>query len=389
MNSARHERCAEMVAPFREAFEIPREFPTFKDIKDAIPEDCFKRSFPKSMSYAMMSVFLTVATGLLAARFLPAFSWSPLPLLLWSIYGLVNGTIATGIWVAAHECGHGAFCDNAVIQDSVGYVLHSLLLVPYFSWQRSHAVHHSRTNHMTEGETHVPEPVEGSGKAKLDLNAWIGEDAFAVFNLFNHLVIGWPAYLLVGATGGPVRGFTNHFVPTSDSLFPGHWKTKVLLSDIGVTATLLSLYLWSKVVGSSTVFAIYWLPYLTVNMWLVLYTWLQHTDVDVPHYGPDEWTWVKGAFATIDRPYPEPFDFLHHRIGSTHVAHHICSSIPHYNARRATMAIRKAFPDHYLYDNTPIVPAAWRIAKRCLAVVQDEDKRWFYVWNQVDEKKAQ
>jgi fatty acid desaturase len=39
---------------------------------------------------------------------------------------------------------------------SVGYILHSLLLVPYFSWQRSHAVHHSRTNHVMEGETHVP-----------------------------------------------------------------------------------------------------------------------------------------------------------------------------------------------------------------------------------------
>ena len=38
----------------------------------------------------------------------------------------------------------------------MGYLLHSALLVPYFSWQRSHAVHHSRTNHVDEGETHVP-----------------------------------------------------------------------------------------------------------------------------------------------------------------------------------------------------------------------------------------
>jgi len=31
------------------------------------------------------------------------------------------------------------------------------------------------------------------------------------------------------------------------------------------------------------------------NAWLVLYTWLQHTDPSVPQYGEDEWTWVKGA----------------------------------------------------------------------------------------------
>jgi hypothetical protein len=30
--------------------------------------------------------------------------------------------------------------------------------------------------------------------------------------------------------------------------------------------------------------------------------------------------WVKGAFMTIDRPYGPVLDFLHHRIGSTHVA---------------------------------------------------------------------
>jgi len=28
--------------------------------------------------------------------------------------------------------------------------------VPYFSWQRSHALHHANTNHISDGETHVP-----------------------------------------------------------------------------------------------------------------------------------------------------------------------------------------------------------------------------------------
>ena len=45
------------------------------------------------------------------------------------------------------------------------------------------------------------------------------------------------------------------------------------------------------------------------QLWLVLYTWLQHTDVDVPHFEGDDWNLVKGAFMTIDRPYGKVYDF--------------------------------------------------------------------------------
>ena len=51
-----------------------------------------------------------------------------------------------------------------------------------------------------------------------------------------------------------------------------------------------------------------------------------HTDVDVPHLGEDTavpWTWQRGAFFTVDRPYGALLDFLHHEIGSTHVCHHL------------------------------------------------------------------
>jgi fatty acid desaturase len=61
-----------------------------------------------------------------------------------------------------------------------------------------------------------------------------------------------------------------------------------------------------------------------------------------------------GAFLTLDRPYGRLFDWLHHRIGSTHVAHHIDCTIPHYHAREATDAIAAAFPKAYLYDPTPV-----------------------------------
>ena len=74
----------------------------------------------------------------------------------------------------------------------------------------------------------------------------LGELGVGVYQLVTHLLLGWPLYLLAGATGGPSRGVTNHFVPWSDALFPGfRWKYKVLVSDVGVAATLYLLKLWA------------------------------------------------------------------------------------------------------------------------------------------------
>jgi fatty acid desaturase len=361
------------------ALRFPSAMPTKAEVLAAIPAHCFKRDTARSMRYAAVSLALTLGTAALAAAFIPLqAAWWP----AWVAYALANGTIATGCWVVAHECGHGAFSDNRTLQDAVGYLLHSALLVPYYSWQRSHAVHHARTNHVSEGETHCPYTAESvSGRASLAARGALGEAPFAVVQLFTHLAVGWPAYLLWGATGGSSRGVTNHFWPTapfSEALWPGSWKNKVWKSDIGVVAVLAGLVAWAQAAGSVwPVLALYVAPYTITNAWLVLYTWLQHTDVDVPHYEGSDWTFVKGAFLTIDRPYGALFDFLHHRIGSTHVAHHVESSIPHYHALEATHALKAAFPSLYLYDPTPVWKALFRVAAKCVAVVKRGDKYVF------------
>jgi omega-6 fatty acid desaturase (delta-12 desaturase) len=62
------------------------------------------------------------------------------------------GLTWTGIWVLAHECGHGGFVAQEWLNDTVGFIFHTVLYVPYFSWKFSHAKHHHYTNHM------VPSP---------------------------------------------------------------------------------------------------------------------------------------------------------------------------------------------------------------------------------------
>jgi fatty acid desaturase len=105
-----------------------------------------------SLMYAATSVALTLAC------FAVGWSFSPIQALflsVWALYVIVTGTVATGCWVIAHECGNGAFSNKKLLQSTVGYVIHTALLVPYMSWQRSHAVHHAFTNRMTLGESHV------------------------------------------------------------------------------------------------------------------------------------------------------------------------------------------------------------------------------------------
>ncbi|CAE7197451.1 FAD2 [Symbiodinium necroappetens] len=360
-----------------------KQWPSKGEVLRAIPKDCMVKETGRSLAHAAVSTLQVLFCGYLAWKYIPmTAAFAP----MWLLYAVVQGTLATGPWVIGHECGHNAFCNEQWLQTLVGYVLHSALMVPYFSWQRSHAVHHSKTNHMTEGETHVPRLQKGSTNKYQNLAKWFGQSSVAATRMITHLVLGWPAYILGGATGGPAYGTTNHMWPFAPfrngrkELFPKAWKSKVLLSDVGIVAMAGILMWWAKTSGFMPVFALYLAPLMVTNCWLVLYTWLQHTDVDIPHFDEENWTWVKGAFHTVDRPYGPVLDYVHHRIGSTHVAHHVCSAIPFYKARKATEALKEKFPDLYLYDPTPIHKALWRVSSRCTAVQKAEGNDGMYIF---------
>ena len=126
-----------------------KDIPSIKEFLDVIPDHYFRCNTKTSLRYLLQSAFiqsLVVAIGL-------SIPFTPKMIPIWIIYALISGTTAMGFWVIAHECGHGAFSKNKTLESVTGYLLHSLLLVPYFSWQRSHAVHHRFTNNITNGET--------------------------------------------------------------------------------------------------------------------------------------------------------------------------------------------------------------------------------------------
>ena len=154
-------------------------------------------------------------------------------------------------------------------------------------------MHHRFTNNITKGETHVPLVIKGNGvtekvggEKELHFSNCLGKKKYGILQLILHLIFGWPAYLLTGSTGGVKYGTTNHFWPIkpfSKALWPSIWAKKVWISDIGVGLTLLGIFYLVFKYGLFPVIALYFGPLLVVNCWLVVYTWLHHTDSDVPH----------------------------------------------------------------------------------------------------------
>jgi len=88
---------------------------------------------------------------------------------LWMVYWAAQGCVMTGLWVIGHECGHGGFSDSEIVNDIVGLIVHSYLLVPYFSWKTSHRRHHSNTNNLGRDEVFVP-AVESSSSSTYGVN---------------------------------------------------------------------------------------------------------------------------------------------------------------------------------------------------------------------------
>merc|ERR1712013_717686 len=137
-----------------------------------------------------------------------------------------------------------------------------------------------------------------------------------LYRILGLSVIGWPAYLFLDVTGPPKHdevSWVNHFNPYCD-YFPNAMANWVVLSDVGLIAWLWCLWRAVSVFGGWNVVFFYLVPYLITNHWLVTITFLQHTDWHIDRFMPLEWTWLRGAFGTIDRDYGVFLNYVHHHI---------------------------------------------------------------------------
>ncbi|OBZ71119.1 Delta(12) fatty acid desaturase [Grifola frondosa] len=390
---------------------------TVKDLLSVIPAHCHKRSALRSSVYMVWDFFVIgciyKASTFLDARITPDYVSLPSPYLyslarfsLWSLYGFFTGLFATGLWVVAHECGHQAFSDSKAVNNAVGWVLHSALGVPYHSWRITHGKHHASTGHMTQDEVFVPktrsqlglpafdptkEDLRGSRVSEEVQNElWdaLGDSPIgATYGVFSYLFAGWWMYLIKNASGQKrYPKNTSHFRPTSVMFRPDQ-HDQIVVSDIGIVIWAATVVTWIYYKGFAEVFRLYLVPYLWVNHWLVLITFLQHTDPLLPHYRAPEFTFPRGALATLDRNLLGDCGKIMgwlgahatHGISETHVAHHIASRIPHYYAWEATDALRKHLAQSGIHLEGR--PGGWsemyRVYRQC-KFVEDEGDIIFY-----------
>ena len=282
------ENKGKMLDTYGNEFKIPDY--TIKQIRDAIPAHCYERKALTSLYYvfrdvAMLGSIFYVFHNYVTPETVPSL---PARVALWTIYTIVQGLIATGVWVLAHECGHQAFSTSKVLNDTVGWICHSALLVPYFSWKISHGKHHKATGNIARDMVFVPktrdEYASRVGKTIHELNELMEETPIAtVLNLILQQLFGWPMYLLTNVTGhnnherqpegrgkGKRNGYfggVNHFNPSSP-LYEAKDAKLIVLSDLGLAITGSVLYYIGSTYGWLNLLVWYGIPYLWVNHWL-------------------------------------------------------------------------------------------------------------------------
>jgi len=340
---------------------------TIKQLRDAIPAHCFDRSLLISGTYLVVDLILISLFFYTAHYFETNFSSSSswiVSIIFWNVYWFAQGGVMTGVWVIAHECGHQSFSKWKLVNNSVGWVLHSALLVPYHSWRITHGIHHKSTSHMERDQVYVPKTLSQVTSGKNDIHNAIADSPLAAtIQIVVMLLVGWPFYLATNAWGQDYKKRTNHFEPSAPMFKPSQ-RLDVIISDLGLIL-MLGVISWASLNFTfASMVKYYGVPYLYVNFWLVLITYLQHTDTRIAHYRGEEWNFIRGALSTVDRDYGFMNIVLHH-IGDTHVAHHLFSTMPHYHAQEATKSLKKVLGKYYLEDKTPIMSALWKSWNTC------------------------
>lgn len=296
------------------------------EIRAAIPKHCWVKDPWRSVSYVVRDVAIVFGLAAAAAHIN---SW-----VVWPIYWAAQGTLFWALFVLGHDCGHGSFSNYPMLNNVVGHILHSFILVPYHGWRISHRTHHQNHGHVEKDESWHPL----SEKIYRSLDTMTKKLRFSL----PFPMLAFPLYLW-GRTPGKSG---SHFDPESELFVPNERK-HVMTSTACWSAMAAVLAGLTWFMGPLKMFQLYAVPYFVFVMWLDIVTYLHHHghEEKLPWYRGKEWSYLRGGLTTLDRDYGW-INNIHHDIG-THVIHHLFPQIPHYHLVEATKAAKPVLGKYY------------------------------------------
>ncbi|KAI0777743.1 fatty acid desaturase-domain-containing protein [Trametes elegans] len=372
---------------------------TLKQVHDAVPKRLLQKDPLRSTGFVLRDVFFCVLFFAFGASIEPlvASSFGGLvPLtspwqvtlvraVLWATYWWWQGIVFASFFCIAHELGHGTLYNSWWTNNILGFLLDTFILAPFFAWKVSHNAHHKAVNCVERDENYVPHlrshyklpPKERATTADY---AEVLEETplFTMVRMFVMQAMGWWLYLTYNALGSKMypKG-TNHFSPYS-ALFKKEQRMGIFISDVGLVGMMSLLYIFARTFGWQAFAMYYFVPYVLCNHWIVMITFLHHSDPTIPHYRKEAWSFLRGAAATVDRPILGWIGrFFFHNVSHDHVAHHFFSHIPFYNQPAVTEAIKGVLGENYNFDSTNTFFALYRSFTECV-FIEDEGSIVFY-----------
>jgi len=241
--------------------------------------------------------------------------WYLLPL----VY-VFAGTAWTGLFVVGHDCGHMSFAKQRWLNDLVGIVSYLPVLYPFESWRIQHNLHHANTNKLLVDNAWQPFRPE-------DWAAIHGVEKFIMRHIKGSLYF-------MASFGHQIQ---KHFLL---SQFTAEQRPRVAFSlacVYGFAALFFPLMIYH--VGFIGVIKYWAIPFLGYHFWMSSFTMIHHTLPHLPFLPESEWNDAQARLTlTVHCEFPAWIEFLCHHI-NVHVPHHVSTSIPSYNLRRAHEAL--------------------------------------------------
>ena len=218
------------------------------------------------------------------------------------------------LFMIQHDCGHGAFFRQRVVNDWVGRVISVVTLTPYDFWRRTHAIHHAGSGNLDRRGIGDIDML--TVREYLALPRW----RRLLYRLYRHPLVMFgvgPVYYFALQQRLPLGFMRSGWQP---------WASTIV-TNIAI-AIFVALLSWLVGVGP---FLLVHLPITflgaAIGVWLF---YVQHQFEDTFWDRDENWNFHEAALrGSSHYDLPSVLRWFTANIGVHHV-HHLCSRIPYY-----------------------------------------------------------